>query len=383
MPIFRRGYRRVLPGLLSLWVVFYSDLPASNAESFRTAPTTNNGKKWRIGYYEGGPYINYPANLKAIAKGLAKLGWMSDIHFEKPEDPTDSSSVWMALSEATSDYLQFVKEAYNSADWDDERRSRNRKVVLDRLAGNHLDFIIAMGTWAGQDLANHHHSVPTMVVSTSDPVKSGIIKSAARSGYDHVHAKCDPYRYLRQLRLFHDIIGFKRLGIVYEYTDVGKTYAALSDVERIAKRRGFKLVPCEARWSGVPQEVRTREVMECHKQLAPQIDALYVTVHAGVDLNYMDELLAPLMTHKIPTWSQRGPQEVRHGVLLSISRKGFEAVGMYHAFIMARIFNGAKPGHLNQIFEDPKHIAINLKTAKAINFNPPKGLLKVADTIYK
>jgi ABC-type uncharacterized transport system substrate-binding protein len=383
MPIFRRGYLKVLPGLLSLWIVFCSNLPTSNAESFRTSPTTNNGKQWRIGYYEGGPYINYPANLKAIVKGLAKLGWMSEIRFEIPEDPTDSARVWLVLSESKGDYLQFVRKAYSSADWDDEKRKQNREAVLDRLAGNHLDFIIAMGTWAGQDLANNRHSVPTMVVSTSDPIKSGIIKSATRSGFDHVHAKCDPRRYLRQLRLFHDIIGFKRLGIVYEYTDVGKTYAALSDVERVANRRGFTLVPCEARWSGVPQEVRTREVMECHKQLAPQIDALYVTVHAGIDANYMDELLRPLMAHKIPTWSQRGPQEVRHGVLLSISRKGFGAVGLYHAFIMARIFNGAKPGDLNQIFEDPKHIAINLKTATAISFNPPKGLLKVADTIYK
>jgi ABC-type uncharacterized transport system substrate-binding protein len=372
-----------MPGLLSLWIVFSADLPASNAESFRTTPTTNNGQKWRIGYYEGGPYINYPANLKAIAKGLAKLGWMSAIRLEKPKDPTDAWMVWQALSEAKSDYLKFVKKAFYSADWDDEKRIRNREVILDRLAGNRLDFIIAMGTWAGRDLANNRHSVPTMVVSTSDPIKSGIVKSAARSGFDHVHAKCDPHRYLRQLRLFHDIIGFKRLGIVYEHTDAGKTYAALSDVERVANRRGFTLVPCEARWSGVPQQVRTREVMECHQQLAPHIDALYVTVHAGIDANHMDELLAPLMAHKIPTWSQRGSQEVRHGVLLSISRKGFEAVGIYHAFIMARIFNGAKPGELNQVFEDPKHIAINLRTAEAIGFHPPKGLLKVADTIYK
>jgi ABC-type uncharacterized transport system substrate-binding protein len=383
MPIVRRGYRVVLPGLLSLWIVLCSTLSPADAGSFRTAPTTNNGKKWRIGYYEGGPYINYPANLKAIAKGLARLGWMSDIRFEKPKDPTDALIVWLALSEAKSDYLQFVKKAYSSADWDDEKRTRNREAVLDRLAGKHLDFIIAMGTWAGQDLANNRHAVPTMVVSTSDPIKSGIIKSAARSGFDHVHAKCDPHRYLRQLRLFHDIIGFKRLGIVYEYTDVGRTYAALNDVKRVANRRGFTLVPCEARWSGVPQEVRTREVMECHQQLAAQIDALYLTVHAGVVANAMDALLAPLIAHKIPTWSQRGPQEVRQGVLLSISRQGFEAVGIYHAFVMARIFNGAKPGDLNQVFEDPKHIAINLKTAKAIGFHPPKGLLRAADTIYK
>lgn len=385
MPIFRRrGYRRILPGLLSLWIVLHATLFTTDAGSFRTAPTANsNGKKWRIGYYEGGPYINYPANLKAIAKGLAKLGWMNDIRFGKPDDPADSLIVWLALSKAKSDYLRFVKKAYNSADWDDEKRIRERETVLDRLAGNHLDFIIAMGTWAGQDLANNQHSIPTMVVSTSDPVKSGIVKSAARSGFDHVHATCDPRRYLQQLRLFHDIINFKRLGIVYEDTDVGKTNAALSDIERVANQRGFTLVPCHARWRGVSQRVRTRDVIECHQQLAPQIDALYMTAHVGIDANYMNELLAPLIAHKIPTWSQRGPQEVRHGVLLSISRKGFEAVGLYHAFIMARIFNGAKPGDLNQIFVDPKHIAINLKTAKAIGFNPPKGLIKVADSIYK
>jgi ABC-type uncharacterized transport system substrate-binding protein len=373
----------LMAGFLSLCIVLYSALPASDAGSFRTTPTTNNGKKWRIGYYEGGAYLNYPANLKTIAKGLAKLGWMSEINFEKSKDAADSTGVWLALSNAKSDYLQFVKEAYSSADWDDKKRSRNREAVIDRLANNHLDFIIAMGTWAGQDLANNQHSVPTMVVSSSDPVKSGIVKSAARSGFVHVHAKCDPDRYLRQIRLFHDIIGFKRLGIVYENTAVGKTYAALNDIKRLATRRDFHLVPCEAPWSGVPQKVRTRKVMECHERLAPHIDALYVTVHGGVVANHMDELLEPLIAHKIPTWSQRGPQEVRNGVLMSISRGGFESVGMYHAVIMARIFNGVKPGDLNQIFEDPKLIAINLKTAKTIGFNPPRGLLRVADTIYK
>jgi hypothetical protein len=50
---------------------------------------------------------------------------------------------------------------------------------------------------------------------------------------------------------------------------------------------------------------------------------------------------------------------------------------------MARIFNGASPGELNQVFDDPKQIAINLETAKLIDFKPPKGLLKAADEIYK
>jgi len=379
----RPGFRIVLIGLLGLAVLLHSAVAVDSADKFQTIPTTNKGKKWRIGYYEGGPYINYPANLRAIAQGLAELGWMEKTDIADMADPTDAEGMWMALAKVKSDYLQFVQEAFYSADWDETLRARNRAAAIDRLHDKQLDFMIAMGTLAGQDLANNLHSVPTMVVSSSDPVKSGIIISAADSGFDHVHARCDPNRYIRQVRLFHDIIGFKRLGIVYENSVAGKSYAALADIEEVAAQCGFELATCEAPWSGMTRLASTQKLIDCHKLLAPQIDALYLTVHNGVDLGRMDEILAPLIEYKIPTWSQRGSAEVRQGVLLSVARGGFQAVGKYHAEIMAKIFNGARPGVLNQVFEDPKKIAINLKTAEAIGFKIPRGLMLVADEIYK
>lgn len=366
---------------LALWLHWSKTV--EGADRYRTTPTTNNGEKWRIGYYEGGPYINYPANLIALAMGLAELGWMDKLQIPEREDPADARVVWTALARTQSAYLRFIPEAFYSAGWDDDLRIQNREAVIVRLQSRQLDFMIAMGTWAGQDLANNLHSVPTMVVSSSDPVKSGIVKSAVRSGFDHVHARCSPNRYLRQILLFHDITGFKRLGIVYENSPAGISYAALSDIQHAALLRGFKLVTCEAPWAGVTREVSTEKMIECHKTLAPRIDALFMTVHQGVDTDRMAELLAPLMQHKIPTWSQRGPQEVRHGVLLSISRGGFQKVGHFHAGIMAKIFNGARPGSLNQVFEDPKKIAINLKTAQAIGFKVPRGLRQAADEIYR
>ncbi len=379
----RPGFRIMLVGLFCLSAMFHFADAAGGADKFRTIPTTNKGKRWRIGYYEGGPYINYPANLIAIARGLSELGWMETIEIEDMGESTDAKGVWMALDKAQSSYLQFVQDAYYSAGWDEDQRAQNRAAVIGRLQAKQLDFMIAMGTWAGQDLANNLHSVPTMVVSSSDPVKSGIIKSAAQSGFDHVHAKCDPNRYLRQVLLFHDIIGFSRLGIVYENSVAGKSYAALADIEKVAGQRGFKIVTCEAPWSGVTRQVSTQKLIDCHKTLAPQIDALFLTVHNGVDVDRMNDILAPLIEHKIPTWSQRGPEEVRHGVLLSVSRGGFQKVGRYHAKIMAKIFNGARPGALSQAFEDPQKIVINLKTANAIGFKIPRGLMRVADEIYK
>ncbi len=38
--------------------------------------------------------------------------------------------------------------------------------------------MITMGTWAGQDLANDGHSVPTLVCSVSDALASKIVNSA-------------------------------------------------------------------------------------------------------------------------------------------------------------------------------------------------------------
>ena len=43
---------------------------AAERPSFSDAPTTNDGKKWRIGYYEGGPYLQYLQTLEATVRGL-------------------------------------------------------------------------------------------------------------------------------------------------------------------------------------------------------------------------------------------------------------------------------------------------------------------------
>lgn len=91
--------------------------------------------------------------------------------------------------------------------------------------------------------------------------------------------------------------------------------------------------------------------MKCHEELAPKVDAVYITVHRGVSLQKMDKLLAPLMRNKIPTFSQLGTEEVKHGVLLSIARAGFKYIARFHAETIARIFNGAKPRDLEQFLK--------------------------------
>ena len=87
---------------------------------------------------------------------------------------------------------------------------------------------------------------------------------------------------------------------------------------------------------------------------------------------------------RVAAFSQLGSEEVRNGFLLSISRAGgFRPVGMFLAATMAKVFNGARPNQLEQVFEDAPNIAINLKTAEMVGFYLYAEVLAAADEIYR
>jgi ABC-type uncharacterized transport system substrate-binding protein len=347
-------------------------------------PPENIDEKWRIGYLEGGQFPDYQIIFFRTLEGLMELGWIKPMELPGDYDP-DHRRMWEWVADnVKSDYLEFVPDAFYSSGFEAELRGETKQKLLNRLnQKNDIDLMLAMGTWAGQDLANDEHSTPTVVGSTSDPVGSGIVKSPDDSGFDHLHAKVEPDRYVRQVRLFHDIIGFDTLGLVYEDSVEGRTFAAVNEVERVAGERGFELKRCFARNSDVTLEQASSEALECYRELAPQVEAVYITVHRGENLGNLPKLLEPLLSNEVATFAMPGSGFVRHGALLSIAHADFSYVGMFHAQTVARILNGARPRDLEQRWFAPPKIAINLKVAEIIGFNPPFDVLAAADDIFQ
>lgn len=348
------------------------------------SPILNHGMKWRIGYYEGGPWQDYQANLTVTAKALMKLGWIEKQDFPLLPNRDDTKALWKWLSvDSRSKYLNFVEDAYWSAGWNEEVRKKNRAACLDRLRSKDLDVMLALGTCAGQDLVNNEHEVSTVVMSTTDPIRSGIIKSPYDSGYDHVLVRCDPTRYLRQIKLYHDIFRFKRLGVVYENTPEGISYANLGDLRKVGEERDFKILECVARDKNLTLNEAIDEFTACCKKLAPHIDAFYFTDHRGAHIDELSNPLEPLIKYRIPTWSNRGSVLVKHGVLMSIARYNLDHLGVFYSRALARIFNGSKPRSLNQIYKEPFKLAINLETARRIGYKVPRNVLSVANILYE
>jgi ABC-type uncharacterized transport system substrate-binding protein len=283
-----------------------------------------------------------------------------------------------------SDYIQFVADAFWSGNWDAELRQNKRAAALNRMRKKDIDLMLAMGTWAGQDFANNEHAVPTVVISASNPVRSNIAKSLDDSGFDHLNARVDPNRYQRQITFFYNTFRFQKLGIVYDKeTLAGKSYAGIDDVNKNAIENGYEIIECHAPSSNTSQHVAKAAIVQCFTEIANKVDAVYITAHRGVTLDNLPALLSPLNAKGIPTFSQQGSEEVRHGVLMSMAQAGFKHVGRFHAETIARIFNGAKPRDLPQLYEEPPRIAINLKTASIIGYDPPMDILGAADEIYE
>ncbi len=359
---------------------------ASHADEqlFEVDPITNDGKKWRVGYYEGGAYINYQKQLTETVKGLMQLGWL-----EKAQLPEltgeETSDLWAWLStEARSDYIEFVGDAHYSAGWENSKRSEVEDQIVYRLNNDKdIDLMIAMGTWAGKGLANYRHRVNTLVFSTSNPISSGIIKSVEDSGFDHVHVRVDPKRNERQLLVFHEMIGFHKLGVIYEDSLAGRSYAAIETVEALAETHDFEIVRCHTKSDTSDQELAEEGVINCFNELVKEADAIYVTQQGGVNSNSIPTLVEIANKHKIPTFSQSGAREVKLGILASLSRAGYRFVGRFHAETIAKVFNGAMPNQLNQLFEEPPKIALNLKTAEIIGFDPPIVLLGATDELFE
>ena len=371
--------------LVSLVLLMFFFSVVSEATEYQTSPVLNKGEKWRMVYYEGGAYANYQLNLVQLVKSFMKLGWITETELPKLADELDNRQLWGFLANVLqSKYITFVKDGFYSTDWESEKREAVGKTVIKRLSEKKdIDLIIGMGTWAGQDLANNKHSVPVIVMSTSDPVRANIIKNANDSGFDHVFARCDPTRYTRQIRLFHRIVNFKKIGVILENSDDGRIYSAWHNVVAESQKRGFSVVECFIQESDVAVEESARQCLECIKKIAPQIDAIWISDITGVQSRYLPKVIPVLLEYKIPSWTiLETLVHVERGVLMGLSKRDFSHLGMFYAKTISTIFNGVKPRDLDQIFEDLNLIAINTKTAELIGFPVPKSILRIADEVY-
>jgi hypothetical protein len=130
-------------------IAFSLDIPDRFSNDWgQEPPKSNDGRPWRIGYYEGGPYRDYPQYLRALIDGLAKLGWIRPVDLASAGTATDDSvGLWAQLAaKGSGPYIEFVGSACWSGDWDPAAQDRNRRLALEALwiSGDTIRIIAGM-----------------------------------------------------------------------------------------------------------------------------------------------------------------------------------------------------------------------------------------------
>lgn len=354
----------------------------------------SDGSTFKIAVIQSGEYFAYNNVLISIHDGLADLGWTGKVTLD---DKTAALippilAAWKTQGEAGASAV-FPPELFFDLNWTEDQDLavdlKSRLAAL--LAGRGgADLVIALGTMAGKHVAaaakENRLQIPVMVESVSDPVGSGIITSFADSGHELITASADPEAYDRQIRLFHQVVGFKKLGLIYTDTDTGRSYAALPVVQKAAADLGFAIIPNTDVLEDPPDpndipKAEDQYVAAVHK-LGPQIDALYLTIQAGLTDASLPRVLKAAAEYKLPTFVMEGSNFVWKGALLGESNNLVTIEGLYSARKLTRILAGEKPRAQPQSNPHMSHIAVNLAAARQLGFDVPADILLSADDVY-
>lgn len=332
----------------------------------------------RVIYLEGGDYDNYTETLYGLFAGLARLGVIP-----RTPDRADAPAMWRQAAAMPSGVIRFQEDGFHSAGWDPEMRRLHKEAILRRIREKgDVDLILALGTWAGVDMATDDHQTPVMVLSTSDAYAAGIIKTPTASGRAHVYAVIAPDWLPRQIFFYHRLFHFKRLGVTYDDSADGRNAVGLHMLHRLSGLLDFILVECADKLDIPDQKESCRRLLACHETLAASVDGMYITAGNALLPENIPGLTAPFTRRGIPTFAQSAPGGVARGILLDISQSIPESEGRFAASALVQIMNGVQPDQAAHLFEGDITISLNLSTARAIGWKPPFSLLQALDAVY-
>lgn len=350
-------------------------------------PFKKDGKKFKIAVVQSGEYYSYVDVFRGIVEGFATLGWAKEsVPLPDSEGLTMGAYLQALANSEWSEYLEFPLDLFVDFDWSDNA-AQDRTFLAITQGRSSADAVISLGTFAGRLFAALPDCpVPVLADSISDPINSGIIPSYEDSGKDFLTVRGDPDRYLRQVRLFHDLVQFKRLGLIYRDTEDGRSYAALDDVRKVAAERGFEIVPelrvLDEADTDYNQDRAEALYVEALRRLAPKVDAIYLAIQGGLTVNSFPRLLEILEAYDLPSFAMEGSVFVSRGALYGVSDSEAASTGIHNAKNLVAFFRGISPRTLPMVFEHLPYIAVNLDAAKRLNYDVPIEIIASSDQIF-
>lgn len=375
--------------VLFILTVFMISASAGLASETGNGP---QGKAIRIGYAQSDEYSSYAQQLLVLAKTLENEGSIrqgfsekyAGVNFDEKFTAGDTVKLWNDICSYNTEgaAYQFVKEAFFDMDVMPEKKYNT---MVNR---EDVDLTFVMGTAPGVYFHENETKNKYMVMLAADPVASGIVKNETERFDSISYALIDNTPYQRQLEAGYRMLGFHKLGIVYEDSKEAYEYTAVDVIKAEAEKLGFEIVSVNVAEPSSKKDRKRyyRELKEAYRTLVEKgIDTLYITV-ASIDYpKKMKELLEDsIIPNKIPTLAQDDVSPVVNGALFGVSLVDYEEQA---DFLVQQLDRHVKEGvafeKLDMVCECTPKIFINFSTAEKIGFDFSFEDLQLVDTIYR
>jgi putative tryptophan/tyrosine transport system substrate-binding protein len=295
----------------------------------------------RIGYVSGTGNLSAPApGFEGLRQGLRELGYIEgkNILFEY-------------------------------------RGSYDVQHAVTELVQLKVDVLVVAPLLAIQSAKQATKTIPIVMVTTQDPVETGIVVSLARPG-GNITGITSLARDLsgKRLELLKEVVSsISRVGVLRD-ADGSGSHIAFKEYETAARPLKLQLQSLEVRGP--------KPDFEAAFQAATKGRLSAVIVVRGRLLNGYTKRIAELsIKNRLPSIHERS-DNVEAGGLMSYAASDIES-SRRAAYYVDKILKGAKPADLP--IEQPTkfELVINLKTAKQIGLTIPPNVLARADRVIR
>ena len=341
-------------------------------------------KQWKVAAVEGGSYTDFTSIFRQMALSLSSDGLLST-DFALQSFIFDEKQNWDRLSEQSkNDCIYFVENGLYNAHWDPEKREEIKSSLTKRIVEKKdIDMLWAFGTIGGLDYADSSLGIPILVITPSSPELAGIIGEGEFSNKKNVHVQKERGRAEAEIMMFHDIFKFKNLGVIVDILPENQLAQHYPTVKQMAHELGVNLIECRGDINGSNEKNNYSEYEKCITELSKSAEAVFLPVGNGSDPENFLQQIEPLIKKRIPTFTQNGIDEVRRGALLSLAENDMQDSGAFEAGVVKKIMSGVAPEAISQYYNPPLTLALNLKTARLIEWKPPFEVLIAVDVIYQ
>lgn len=165
------------------------------------------------------------------------------------------------------------------------------------------------------------------------------------------------------LDLAHEVLGFEKIGIIFENTEIGRKNSGHDLLTELAKRKDITLVGCEVPFTLLNKTDTEDALVDCYGKLSLNANAILVSPLLGVNQTLIKRLNSGLAFFKIPTISLDARNE-SNNVTLSLTKRS--DIDKFSMTVFNGLLHNQKIHEFSEKLRGMPDVKINLKNLQHI-----------------